>query len=577
MRDEIGKYQALARKYRPQKFSEIIGQETLVTTLSNGLKWGRMHHAFMLTGVRGTGKTTTARIIARAVNCTGRELAKDPNPCGICEACCAITAEMSLDVIEMDAASHTGVNDIRSLIESVKYRPTSGNFKIYIIDEVHMLSKSAFNALLKTLEEPPDYVKFIFATTELSKVPATILSRCQHFELNRLTRKDLANYFAEIAQREAIKTDAEAMMQIAESADGSVRDGQSLLDQAITLAGESKIINYALISQMLRLNDQNQIYQLLDAVFRGDYAQAQTLLAEFYQQGAEPEIIIRDLLNAVYWLTRLKLTPNLVEDLSLSEVLRFVAAQMAKKLDLPRLTRAWQILQQGASELTTSPVKLQSVEMLIVKLCYAANLPDPASLMHLLDDAIPSAESSPPPTARIQENQDAKDTAKIPPETKAQSFPNIAPLPIIEPLSEETFPQPTGKNSAIIDFQNLVTMTEQNHEAQLAFILTEQIICLNFTPYQVTFYPLRELSVDFTEKLQKFIMQQTGEDWEIIWQETNPDHLLSLQQLALAKKQAEEQALKQTDFMKKALHLFPDAQIIAIDAIDNAIDNQENL
>ncbi len=395
-------FQALARKYRPQQFSQMVGQDVLVTTLCNALKSGRMHHAFMLTGVRGTGKTTTARIIAKAVNCIGRDVTQNPDPCGICESCHAISRESSMDVVEIDAASHTGVNDMRDIIESVKYRPIAGKCKIYIIDEVHMLSKSAFNALLKTLEEPPDYVKFIFATTEIQKVPVTILSRCQHLELLRVSQKTLADYFATIISKENLTAESDALTMIALAADGSVRDGQSLLDQAISLAGDGKI-DGALVANMLRLNDQTHIYQLLDDCFSARPHDALALLEMLYQKGGVPEMIIRDLLNGVYWLTRLHLSPDLSDNLALPESLRANATIMAQKLDMPRLTRIWQILQQGAGELLHSPVKQQSVDMLMLKLCYASGLPDPSSLINMLqsdtETDMRQAVSSPPPVS----------------------------------------------------------------------------------------------------------------------------------------------------------------------------------
>ena len=385
-------YQALARKYRPQNFDDIIGQEALVTTISNALKRNRMHHAFILTGVRGTGKTSTARIIARAVNCVGRDMTIDANPCNQCAECQTILKEASLDVVEIDAASHTGIDDVRTkIIETVQYRPVSGKFKIYIIDEVHMLSKNAFNAILKTLEEPPPYIKFIFATTELKKIPATILSRCQHFTLNRINQHQLTELFKKILAFENVTIDEESLMLIADIADGSVRDGLSLLDQAILIA-DGMQISSALISKMLRLNEQEQIYHLLDAIFQGDFPTAQAIIHALYGKGGEPAAIIRDLLSGCFWLTRFHLTPALKDDLSLSDLIRKQASDMAAKMDIQRLTRAWQILQQGASEISSSPVKLQSLEMLAVKLCYASNLPDPASLIQRFEAReLPSA------------------------------------------------------------------------------------------------------------------------------------------------------------------------------------------
>ncbi len=556
-------FQALARKYRPQKFSQMVGQDVLVTTLCNALKSGRMHHAFMLTGVRGTGKTTTARIIAKAVNCIGREVADNPDPCGVCESCNAISRESSMDVVEIDAASHTGVNDMRDIIESVKYRPIAGQCKIYIIDEVHMLSKSAFNALLKTLEEPPNYVKFIFATTEIQKVPVTILSRCQHLELLRVSQQTLADYFATIISKENLKADTDALTMIALAADGSVRDGQSLLDQAISLAGDENI-DGALVANMLRLNDQTHIYQLLDDCFSARTHDALALLEKLYQKGGVPEMIIRDLLNGVYWLTRLHISPDLADNLALPESIRGRATDMAQKLDMPRLTRIWQILQQGAGELLHSPVKQQSVEMLMLKLCYASGLPDPTSLINMLQSDVemnrqetqpPAPPSSPPPPIAPADTNDS-DAVKKKTELAIEAEAGLPQQP---------------ENPIIPEFQQYVESIKQANEARLAFMLYEQVICTAFTPPNITLAVCPSAGALDKDAVSKQLQQFADSDtkWVIHWHdEAEKHHFISLHQYELMRYEQQKQQISQTDFIKQALQLFPNASIMAIE--DNA-------
>ena len=567
-------FQALARKYRPQQFSQMVGQDVLVTTLCNALKSGRMHHAFMLTGVRGTGKTTTARIIAKAVNCIGRDVSQNPDPCGVCESCRAISNESSMDVVEIDAASHTGVNDMRDIIESVKYRPIAGQCKIYIIDEVHMLSKSAFNALLKTLEEPPNYVKFIFATTEIQKVPVTILSRCQHLELLRVSQQTLADYFATIINKENLKAETDALTMIALAADGSVRDGQSLLDQAISLAGD-KNIDGALVANMLRLNDQTHIYQLLDDCFSARTHDALALLEKLYQKGGVPEMIIRDLLNGVYWLTRLHISPDLSDNLALPESIRGRATEMAQKLDMPRLTRIWQILQQGAGELLHSPVKQQSVEMLILKLCYASGLPDPSSLINMLqsDTEIkpPSPIPSSAPPADIAPPADTIDSDAVKKKTELTTE-----IEVETPREAESPQPPAPSESPIIpEFQQYVERVKQANEARLAFSLYEQVICTAFEPPNITLAVCSSAgTVDkdaVTKQLQQFAQQSSNGDtkWLIHWHDKAQSHnFISLRDEELMRYEQQKQQIAQTDFIKQALQLFPNASIMTIE--DNA-------
>ncbi|MFC6216922.1 DNA polymerase III subunit gamma/tau, partial [Fodinicurvata halophila] len=376
-------YLVLARKYRPQSFADMIGQDALVRTLKNAIETDRLPHAVVLTGVRGVGKTTTARIIAKAINYTGPDGSAGPTVGSTddCETCRAIAEDRHPDVLEMDAASRTGVDDIRELIEGVRYRPVSARYKVYIIDEVHMLSKNAFNALLKTLEEPPPHIMFIFATTEIRKVPVTVLSRCMRFDLRRVEQPVLAEHFAALCQREDVAAEEEALQMIARAADGSVRDGLSLLDQAIAL-GESRV-EAATVKQMLGLTDRAQIYDLYEAALKGDVATALEQLGSLYAAGGDPVVVLQDMLELTHSLTRIKVVPD-TPTAGLTENERLRGREMAEKLGVPVLTRVWQMLLKGISETQQAASPLQAAEMVLIRLAYAADLPAPADLVRRL-------------------------------------------------------------------------------------------------------------------------------------------------------------------------------------------------
>ena len=378
-------YRVLARAYRPSRFEDLIGQEAMVRTLRNAIASGRLAHAYILTGVRGVGKTTTARIIARAFNCVGADGKGGPTatPCGVCSHCTAIAEDRHVDVVEMDAASRTGINDIRELIESARYRPLDARYKIFIIDEVHMLSNAAFNGLLKTLEEPPEHVKFIFATTEIRRLPVTVLSRCQRFDLRRVSQEALEQHFTGIAEKEGAVLEPDAAAMIARAADGSVRDGLSILDQAIALT-EGPVTG-DLVREMLGLADRHEIFRLLDEVLQGEPAKAVARLGRLYDMGQDPVVAVRDLLELTHWLTRLKLAPKEAER-GAPELERTEGRRMADNLAIPALARLWQMLLKGLGEVQAAPSSLQAAEMLLVRIAHAADLPSPADLVRQLEE-----------------------------------------------------------------------------------------------------------------------------------------------------------------------------------------------
>ncbi|MEL0131860.1 MAG: DNA polymerase III subunit gamma/tau, partial [Rhodobiaceae bacterium] len=396
-------YRVLARKYRPERFSELIGQEALVRTLENALSLGRLAHAFVLTGVRGVGKTSTARLLARGLNCIGPdgEGGATLEPCGACEPCQAIAAGRHVDVLEIDAASHTGVDDAREIIEGVGYRPVSGRFKIYIIDEVHMMSKSAFNALLKTLEEPPDNVKFIFATTEIRKVPVTILSRCQRFDLRRVPTDMLAAHLVTICERELITADAEAITAIARAAEGSVRDALSLLDQAAAMTADRMTIDN--IAEMLGRPGRADSIAILDRAMRGDTAGALAALAATMAGGAEPEMIIADLMDLVHRASQ-KAAGGTLDTLLESER---DAIDALAQLGIARLGRAWQMLLKGHGEVTSAPQPPAAAEMLVIRLAHLANMPTPGDIVQRLAGTEPASPAPNPPPHPVESPAEA--------------------------------------------------------------------------------------------------------------------------------------------------------------------------
>lgn len=380
-------YQVLARKYRPKKLSELIGQDVLVRTLTNAIEKNRIPHAFILTGIRGVGKTSTARIIARSLLCNGNGgEAPTITPCGECANCKAISNDNHVDVIEVDAASRTGVNDIREIIDQVSYAPVMGRYKVYIIDEVHMLSKSAFNALLKTLEEPPEHVKFIFATTEIRKIPVTIISRCMRFDLPRVSSEELKQHFKNIAEKEGFKIGDEALQLIAYASEGSVRDGLSLLDQATAISLGEEILAEN-ISNMLGLSDREKIYSLIENIIKGEFDTSLKIFEEIYNSGTDAMVILKDLQQATHNLTLFSVSPKLFDERVVTEIEAKKSKEILEIADTKVLSRLWQILIQGMEEAKISQNSYMVLEMLIVKACYASNLPTPEEILTKLDNS----------------------------------------------------------------------------------------------------------------------------------------------------------------------------------------------
>jgi DNA polymerase-3 subunit gamma/tau len=542
-------YRVLARKYRPARFDDLIGQEALVRTLTNAIQGGRLAHAFILTGVRGVGKTTTARIIARALNCVGSDGTGGPTPapCGACEHCRAISQDRHQDVIEMDAASRTGVGDIRELIEGVRYRPVQARYKIYIIDEVHMLSTSAFNALLKTLEEPPEHVIFIFATTEIRKVPVTVLSRCQRFDLRRVAEEVLSAHFADIAEREGVTASAEALSMIARAADGSVRDGLSLLDQAMALGGGT--VEAGAVRDMLGLADRAQVFDLFDAVMAGEAPKALSLLQELYSAGADPAVVLQDLLELTHLLTRGKLVPRTLE--SQPEIERVRGGDMAVKLSLPVLARTWQILLKGLGEARSAPAPLQAAEMVLIRLAYASELPSPADLVKSLQGSAAPA-GSPVPRGGPTEVPPAPRDA---PASAAGSPALAVSAPRQDPRADASEPE-----LRLASFEDVVALARDCREMSLANHLMKDLHLVSFEVGRIEVRPAEGASAKLAGQLAKFLQDRTGERWMVTV--SQEDGEATLHDRAAAKESAKRAAAMEHPLVQATLRSFPGAKLI---------------
>ena len=502
-------YQVLARKYRPKTFDELIGHGPMVKTLSNALESGRLAHAFVLTGVRGIGKTTTARIIARALNCIGPDGKGNATiePCGVCEHCRAIAEDRHVDVLEMDAASRTGVDDIRELIEGVRYRPTSARYKIYIIDEVHMLSKSAFNALLKTLEEPPEHVKFIFATTEIRKIPITVLSRCQRFDLRRVQTDELAAHYKRIATLEHADIEEEALALIARAADGSVRDGMSLLDQAIS-HGAGKVTTQQ-VRDMLGLSDRSRIFDLFDRTMKGEINEALELLGAQYALGGDPAVMLQDMLDLTHWLTRVKLSPDAANDPGVSQIERDRGKEIAAKLAMPQLTRAWQMLLKGLEETRIAPSPIQAAEMILIRLAYAAEMPPPGDLIKKLRNDLNKSGNAPQgggggnggggPGPRMQVVNGG-----------AAAVAHARPDPLGEP---EQAPQQAYAKLPETFAEVAELLSKDRETTALAIQLKNYMHLVKYEPGRIEFRPARGARADLSSQLIKTLNNLTGHRW----------------------------------------------------------------
>jgi DNA polymerase-3 subunit gamma/tau len=540
---------ALARKYRPKLFSELIGQDSMVQTLRNAFASGRIAQAYMLTGVRGVGKTTTARLIARALNYVpqggGGTPTLDMTDEG--EHCRAILESRHLDVIEMDAASHTGIEDIRDLIDSAHYKPNMARYKVYIIDEVHMLSKQAFNGLLKTLEEPPEHVKFIFATTEVRKVPVTVLSRCQRFDLKRIEVEQLAQHLSGIVGQENAAADPAALMLIARAAEGSVRDALSILDRAIAF-GSGKVEAEA-VRGLLGLADRGRTFDLLETVLAGNAGSALEKFAALSSDGAEPAQVITDLADAVHAVTLAKAAGT--SDPAASEAERASAADLAERLSIPVLARAWQMLLKGQEEVKASPRPHAAADMVLVRLAYAADLPTPGDLMRRLGSRSGEGEGGRPAIS-------SKQAPREPAPAMHREVPPPAPSPIVE--TEDPAPAPPLANPK--SFEDVVALAEENRDLKLKHALSEQVRLVRFRFGHLELNPLPSAPKELGQELMRKLKAWTGRVWIVALSGEEGAAPLGAQRREREAREIER--IHEHPQVKQVLQHFPDARIAAV-------------
>ena len=553
-------YKVLARKYRPSDFNTLIGQGSMVRTLKNAFESGRLAHAFILTGVRGVGKTTTARIIARALNCVGVDGSGGTTiePCGKCEPCQAISEGRLVDVLEMDAASRTGVDDVRELIDGVRYKPVSARYKVYIIDEVHMLSRNAFNALLKTLEEPPAHVKFIFATTEIRKVPVTVLSRCQRFDLRRVDIETLSANFKWIAQVEGIPITDAAIALIARAADGSVRDGQSLLDQVFaTGMKDSQELNEGSVREILGLVSRENSFDLFEFVMSGNIVGALEQLDNDYANGADPLLILQDLLDVIHWLTRIKVTPQIADGSSVPELDAQRGKAITALTSMAALTRAWQMLLKGLNEAQISSSPIHTAEMILIRLAYLADLPTPVEAIKKMNTET-NQEISGTNSSYIKGSGNS-------PVSKTQS----AAILKVEPKSSiET------DGGVITDpetFDDVVKLADKMNERILRANLINNVHLVRFKPGAIVFQPGENMPREFVQELTRFLNDATSRRW-VITVSLDEQGAETYQQREDAIEVARFEAVTETPFVQSVLEVFPGAEIDAVRDIGDRLD-----
>ncbi|WP_394652771.1 DNA polymerase III subunit gamma/tau [uncultured Sphingomonas sp.] len=519
-------YRVLARKYRPQTFRELIGQDAMVTTLANAIKRDRLAHAFLLTGVRGVGKTSTARLIAKALNCIGPDGQGGPtiDPCGVCEPCRAIAEGRHIDVIEMDAASHTGIDDIREIIEASRYAAVSARYKIYIIDEVHMLSKAAFNGLLKTLEEPPGHVKFLFATTEVNKVPVTVLSRCQRFDLKRIPAELLAGHFAEVARAEGVEAEPDALALVARAAEGSARDGLSILDQAIAHAGiEGGAVTADAVRDMLGLSDRGAIRTLFGTLLKGDAVGALANLRQQYDLGVDPTAVLKTLLETVHGATLVKIGADLGATGQAAEE-RAALTEWATALSFPALHRLWQLLLKGHDEVARAALPIETAEMALLRVIHAASLPDPGELARQIA------------------------SGGVPGPAVGQSAPTAPVAPA--PAAEAVLPASLRDVHTLLDASDRMRLAvDVWHRLRVVSFAFPEIILSNLTP----------LPADLPKELAAELRALTGKPWKVTLSPTPGDPTLAEQ--SAAAQDAARAAVLASPMVAAALAAFPGAEL----------------
>ena len=553
-------YQVLARKYRPETFVDLVGQDTMVQTLRNAFEAERIAQAFIMTGIRGTGKTTTARIIAKGMNCIGLDGNSGPtiNPCGQCEHCTSIMEGRHVDVMEMDAASRTGVGDIREIIDSVAYRAASARYKIYIIDEVHMLSTNAFNALLKTLEEPPAHVKFIFATTEIRKVPVTVLSRCQRFDLRRIEPEVMIALLQKIAKSERAKITDEALGLITRAAEGSARDAQSLLDQAISHGGGET--NVEQVRAMLGLADRGRVLDLFDLILRGDAAGALGELSSQYAAGADPMAVLRDLAEVSHWVSVIKITPAAADDPTVSPDETSRGLVMANALPMRVLSRMWQMLLTALEEVSCAPNTMMAAEMAIIRLTHVADLPTPDELIRKLQNIptstpIAVAQGKPcAPRAGLQTNTiKTTGSQQAPSALQVKNTAGVTAALVVEPATDAL--------ANLAQFQDVLILIRNHRDVKLLVDVETTLRLISYSPGRIEFEPTENAPKDLAQRLGSRLQTWTGNRWAVSIGSNGAKTIAEMRDAATT---ALTQIAKSHPLVQAVLIAFPKAEITEI-------------
>mgnify|MGYP001373648528 CR=1 FL=1 len=554
-------HKVLALKYRPKNFKELIGQNIMVETITNSIKLNKLPNAYLLTGIRGVGKTTTARLIAKALNCNNNFLKEENCECSHCEE---IANSKHLDVLEMDAASRTGIDDVRELIESSKYNPTSAKYKIIILDEVHMLSKQAFNGLLKTLEEPPPHLKFIFATTELKKIPVTIISRCQRFDLHRVPVKDLLDNLKKILSIEKGKISEDALLLIAKSAEGSVRDSLSLLDRA--LIGQTSLgkeIDATYVRKMLGIADRTKVLSLLEFVFEGDQKKSIDLLREMINEGIEPKIFLNDLLEIIYFIQQKKILGNLESELSISESEQEIINSISKKIDMNTLIIFWQFILKGIDELSVVFNPTLSLEMIVIRLVYLKDMPSYESLLDSIKKNY-SSESDKNDNKEIiinNEKKIIKDENQAVKNPKDQIKNILQTKPNLSPLKKENFSKDKTKER-ILSFEDLIYLTSKKKEIQLKYDLENNVNLIKFSEGKIDISFNQNLDENFVRNLSSKLVEWTGSRWVITLSKEIGSKTFSENQAMKKEEQLNDE--KKGDIYKKFKNIFSDAELLEV-------------
>ncbi len=553
-------YRVLARKYRPSSFAELIGQDAMVQTLGNAIKRDRLAHAFLMTGVRGVGKTSTARLIAKALNCVGEDGQGGPtiDPCGKCEPCRSIAEGSFIDVIEMDAASHTGVDDVREIIEAVRYSSVSARYKIYIIDEVHMLSKNAFNALLKTLEEPPAHVKFIFATTEVNKVPITVLSRCQRFDLKRIKADQLSAHFAHIVEKENVQAEQEALDLIAQAAEGSVRDGLSILDQAIAHADmeEGGDVKASQIREMLGLSDRSAVRRLFGLLLEADSQALLDAIDAQYRVGVEPLSLMNGLLSLCHQVTLYKV--GRANDPTLSDEAKAQLGAWSEQLSFPVLHRLWQLLLRGYEEVQQAHMPREACDMALLRVLCAADMPDPGELAKMLSQGAAPAS---PTAGEVAPERSATPVHEASPAPVADIPAQITEPEYVEPQSPENpqTEQQVPENNLPQDFQGVINIIG-GVSPILESILIADMRIISFSAPVIEYQSARPIAASDVKKITDALKDATGSLWTI--KEGQGEAKPSISEQAQLDQDAATQAILDTPLVKAAFEAFPDAELL---------------